>query len=541
MNVKDLADSGPASANRLPPSLGHGSRRVARRLFATCWLIYSLHLATNTVREIYPALSIGDSLSFRVDEYAGLHPDLFEKPGFGWHINSNPGASIVAAIPYAVAGPVVRRIVERVNASRRGSEPPEYVSPWPMARQFYAEAWRRGLDVKFGLASIITQTFVMAPLSAAGVASMFLLLRILFDSNRAALCLALLYGFGTPVFFRTGYLNHNLMVGHAAFWGFLLLWNPGRAIAWTDRSRYLVAGLCGGAAVLLDYSGVVFLAGLLIYGLAKARTRSPGTGLLSKAIYYAIGAAGPIALLWAYQWQAFGHPFYPAQHWMPPARGSDVGYQGFGWPDWGTLMALLWDYRYGLFTSCPLFLLALLAPFAGRVRPGTRDDATGPSCVLPPLEMIAVFAFSAGLWLFCGGIGYTLVQFNTGIRYLAPLFPFLFLLVAICIKRLPLSIAYGISVLAFAQAWAMAMYRDVERGLGVLEPMLHVFIGGFQLPALSVLERMGGPYGEYARGGGSPLPLFLAAAALIYGIWALPGPENSVQELPPNKPSNPLI
>ena len=180
---------------------------VPYRLFLTCWLVYALHLATNTVREIYPALSIGEHFSFRVDEYAHLHPDLFEKPGSGWHINSNPGASMVAAIPYTVFQPLVTRIVRRVNEQRFAGmssgklQPPRYDSPWPMAQQFFQESWKRGLDVKFGLAALITQVFCMAPLSALGVSAMFLLLQRFTSSAGTALWMALLYAFGTPVFF----------------------------------------------------------------------------------------------------------------------------------------------------------------------------------------------------------------------------------------------------------------------------------------------------------------------------------------------------
>jgi len=66
----------------------------------------------------------------------------------------------------------------------------------------------------------------------------------------------------------------------------------------------------------------------------------------------------------------------------------------------------------------------------------------------------------------------------------------------------------------------MAMYRDVERGLGVLEPVIHVFTGGFQLPFLTVLSRMT-QYSEYTSGGVSPLPVLLLVAAVIYGLWSL--------------------
>ena len=40
-----------------------------------------------------------------------------------------------------------------------------------------------------------------------------------------------------------------------------------------------------------------------------------------------------------------------------------------------------------------------------------------------------------------------------------------------------------IAVAAVAQAWCMAMYRDVERGLGVLDLVFRMFTGGFQLPS----------------------------------------------------------
>jgi len=77
----------------------YSNKSIAIRLFLTCWIIYCLHFATNTVREIYPALSLGDHFSFDVSEYLGLHSDIFELPGKGAFINNNPGASILGALP----------------------------------------------------------------------------------------------------------------------------------------------------------------------------------------------------------------------------------------------------------------------------------------------------------------------------------------------------------------------------------------------------------------------------------------------------------
>jgi hypothetical protein len=124
-----------------------------------------------------------------------------------------------------------------------------------------------------------------------------------------------------------------------------------------------------------------------------------------------------------------------------------------------------------------------------------------------------------GLWLFCGGISYVRLQFNNGLRYLAPLLPYLFVLAATVLVRLPRRVILVISTLALAQAWCMAMYRDVERGFGVLDPVLHVFIGGLQLPVLTVFSRMNGQYGDYAASGVSPLPVLALLAALLAVVW----------------------
>jgi hypothetical protein len=471
-----------------------------------------MHFATNIVRETYLALAIGDHLSFRVDEYANLHPDLFEKPGYGWHIGNNPGVSMVGAIPYALARPAVDAVVERVNRVRAAApqaEPPPYASPWPLAREFYDAAWRRGLDVKFGLATFVMQSLAMAPSSALGVVVMFYLLRQLLRSDRAAVALAALYAFGTPVFFRTGYLNQNMMLGHIAVAGFAAMWNPGGSLRWPASRRYFVGGIAGGTAVLFDYSGVVLLTALFAYGSFKLWRQVPTRELPPLAGWYAFGASLPIALLWFYQWQSFGNPFLPGQQWMPPVEWSDLGYQGYGPPQGELAFALLFDYRFGLFASSPLMLLACLVPFLDR-RPRH----------LPRLELTFILAVAIGLWLFFSGSNYTRLQFNTGIRYLAPALPFLFVPVAVVLTRLPGPVTFAIAALSVTEAWSLAMYRDVERGLGVLDPLLRLCLDGFQLPVLATLARTGQTYGDYLPRGGSPLPLFLLTAVLAYWLWS---------------------
>jgi hypothetical protein len=512
--------------NSCEPAKGWFSdREVAVRVFLTCWLIYTLHFATNVVREYYLALAIGDHLSFRVDEYAGLHDDIFEKKGYGWHIGSNPGVSMLAAIPYAIFRPGIDSIVQRVQHRRKFNgqvEPPEYNTPISKDKMFFDEAWRRGLDVKFGLAAFVMQSMCMAPSSALGSVVMFYVLRHVFGSRKTALWLTLLYGFGTPVFFRTGFLNHNLMLGHIAFAGFVAMWNPFKSDRWTVHMRSFLGGIAGGTALLFDYSGAVILLVLGCYGLANSWLNGTGKIAIVRIGWYMLGSSLPIGILWLYQWQSFGHPFYPPQHWMPPVEWIDVGYLGVGWPQLELLGSLAFNYRYGLFVSSPLLLLALVSPFVN----------CGLKSWLPRLELTCALAIFVSLWLFFSGVNHTRWQFNTGVRYMAPVIPFLFLAAAVVLMRLPRKVVFAIAILSVAQSWCLAMYRDVaagqvelnelERGLGVLDPILHVLFGGFQLPALTTLSRMNDSFTVYFAQGPSPIPLFVLTAAIIFLIW-LPG------------------
>ena len=495
-------------------------RTVALKLGFSCWLIYTLHFATNMVRENYLALAIGDHFSFRLHEYANLHDDIFETPGYGWHIGSNPGASLIGAIPYILSRPVIDRVVERVRRTRhengRGA-PPHYDAPTEKDRRFYEEAWRRGFDVKFGLASFVMQSFAMAVISALGVVVMYLLVISVVEQPAAALAMALLYAFGTPVFLRTGFLNHNLMLAHVGLLGFAILWNRWEWPSASPARRFFLAGVTGGTAVLLDYSGLVILAALWLYAIVKYSREHGKPGVLGLTFIYAAGALGPVAVLWFYQWRSFGHPFRPPQHWMPPVEYSDQGYQGVAWPQWSLATSLAFDYRFGLFTTCPLFLLAVVAPFVNR-----------RWRLLPRAELVMCLGVSAALFLFFSCVQYTRWQFNTGIRYLSPAFPFLFLAVVSVLRKLPPLSVRSISVASVAIAWCMAMVRDVsggkveltdpDTGLGVLDPIRTVFTSGLQLPAITTLSRMDA-YRHLIDPNFATLLLFVLAAVLVLVVW----------------------
>jgi hypothetical protein len=220
-------------------------------------------------------------------------------------------------------------------------------------------------------------------------------------------------------------------------------------------------------------------------------------------LWYIGGAALAATMLLMYQWKAFGSPLYPAQSYMPPATFTELGYRGMSWPR----LDLLWDTafsaRFGLFTSAPVLLLSLYFPgWFQRYR------------LVNVPELVFILTFCLLFFLFCAANQYGRMQFNTGVRHVVPVTPFLFLLAAGVLVRMPAILAALIGLLTTYWSWCLAMYRDVEQGLGVLESILHVTLEGFRFPWLTTLEKMG-----YFAGGTSAVPLLVFLAAVLWIIW----------------------
>lgn len=494
-----------------------GSYRV--RIFLTCWIIFVLHFATDFVREHYLVLSIGDSFSFRLDGFEELHPDIFVTENHGTHHGANPGASMIAAVPYLVFKPLIDAIDTRVQQRRAaagGALTAVYNDPRPMRVEFFRQVRERGLDIRFGLTGMVTQVFCMAPLSALGAVVIFSVFVWLGLSHRLSTWLALLYAVGTPVLFRTAFLNQNLMLGLFALFAFVLLWRPSADVRLDIRSRYAIAGLLGGLCLLCDYSGAVPLALIGVYGLVR---RADEVGLargFSDSLWYAAGAVLPVCILLFYQYQSFGNPFYPPQHYMPPVEWIEIGYQGVGGPQL-ELLAMLWfDHRFGLFFVAPVFLLALFAPLL-HYKGGN---------VVPLRETLFILAIFLAVSVFFSSVQYTRLQWNTGIRYLMAIVPLLFIPAAAVFVRLPRLLAYPLAVVFVALSWVQAMVRSEP---ALLDKLMHVFLEGFQLPWLGTLSRMAVQYVPFLEGQqASALPFMALAGALIYGIWTIRTPLESL-------------
>jgi hypothetical protein len=483
-------------------------KQVAIRLFLTCWVIFALHFATNTVREIFPALSLGDHFSIDVSEYNGLHPDIFELPGRGVFINNNPGASFLGAIPYTLTRPVLDVLVNKVQQNREANPGniPEYDSIYPMAREFFQESYRRGYDIKFGLAAGVMQFLLMAPLSALSVVVIFFVLLSLTRKTKASLILAILYAFATPIFYRTAQLNHNLLQSHFALFAFVLLWKPWNTTQQLKAIHWLIAGLFAGYTLVLDYSGAVIMIALGGYAFARWISIPVQDRKLSVIATFGVGVLLSVAMLFGYQWIAFGNPFLPAQHYMPATTYSGYGFNGMDWPQASLFFELAFNHRYGLFTSAPFLILALYVPawFRQELR------------IVEKREIIFILLFSLFFFMFTSANQFARMQFNSGIRHVVPVTPFLFLIAAGVFLKLPKWFQISFGVVTLYWSWCLAMYRDVELGTGIFEALTHITLGGPQLPWLSTIKRLG-----MVPDWLSAWMILLLAGIIIWGVWML--------------------
>jgi hypothetical protein len=487
-------------------------------LFLTCWLIFAVHFTPTIVREHFLAIGLAEEGSFRVDRYHGLHVDLFDRPGYGVHINSNPGASMLAAIPYWVCRPIISGIVDRVNANRAAAGEPVttiYHEPDERKVEFFRQVRTRGLDVKLGLAAGVTQALFMAPLSAAAAVLMLRMLMVLGAPERRALLFALLYALGTPIFFRTAYLNHNLLLAHLTLLGFSALWLGEPASRRRPHVAIGIAGLAGGLALLTDYAGGIVLAWLGTYGGTIAFQRGGWPAAVRAVRTFAAAAAVPVLMLLFYQWRSFGSPWFPAQHYLRPLTSASEGYRTAGLPQWDLFVPLLFDPRFGLFVTCPFLVLAV-GGFLMAVRRGT---------IVPRREVIFLAGLSAAFVGFFSGLQYTRIEWIAGLRYLTPIVPCLFLLSVPILLRLRGAVLYVIAVAALFQAWCLSMVRSTY----VLDSITGVFTNGLQLPWLTVLARTESQYLPFMTGTRVALPLFMIVAAVIAVIWWWPPASRAAQ------------
>lgn len=481
-------------------------RSVRWRIFVCAWLLYSVHFATNVVREHYPAFTIAEHGTFRVDEYLGFHSDIFLHRDGHAVIGNQVLVSMFAAVPLFVFDPVLDAL-QRYSTSRLATVPPgqeEYRTDKPMRRQFFQLVRERGLDLRFGAATVITTVFFMAPITALFLTFFY---GVLVDRGVAsghAAQLSLLLGFGTPVFFRTSTLNHNLFVMYAMFISFMLLWKAADAPPPSGTRRRFWAGFFAGVTLATDYVGVVLMPLLWAYCVFSRRRSSTWGAAIWESRFMVLGSLAPLAFLLYSQWAMYGNPFLPGQYWMPDQNiYVNEGARGFTLPDLELLVMCLFDPSFGLYTWSPVLALALL-PAAARQG----------GLVVPRPERRWIAVVFIALLLFASMNQYSRLQFNSGFRYLVPLLPFGVLLIADHWSRFDRRLRWALMGAAVLHSWVLTVYREpVPRSWQLL------LAEGPQLPWYRVLSMTGNPDSPVLNTMWIPLVLLAGTMGLAVALW----------------------
>ena len=455
------------------------------RIFIISWIFFTIHFATNVVREHYPAFSLVDHGTFKVDEYQEFHPDIFVHTDGHSYIGNNVAGSVIAAIPLFVFDPILDQIerYEKRKIQREGVPETIYRTRHTNSIKLLQKVKENGLSLRFGAATVVTSVFLMAPLSALTIVFMFHILCKRGQSSRQALWLSLLFGFGTPFFFRTGVLNHNMLIMYAVFLAFYLLWiRPGMDFPVSIKNR-LIAGFLCGLGLSVDYSGVVTL--LVMYGYLVVNRLSSASFKTSvwESIYFILGSVPPVLFLLYSQWAMFENPFLPGQYWMPDVTTtegyhfhnpySESGFRGFTWPALDLYFLNLFDPSYGMYAYGPILAMGLIPTFFY-----TRTELILPR---PERRLVAILFI---LFLtFCAANQYSRIQFNSGFRYMLPLVPLIYLSLCDHLVRISKRWLIVIVVPVLLHSWIITMVRE-----SISESYYRIFTEGIQLPWLAVLR-----------------------------------------------------
>ena len=479
------------------------------RIFLIVWIGYSAHFATNIVREHYPAFSIAEQGTFKVDRYQGFHADIFVHRDGHSYVGNNVIVSVIAAIPLFVFDPVLDAL-ERYSKRKLEENSKifdEYRTDKPNRVAFFNLVKEQGLDLRFGAATVVTSVFLMAPLTALMVVLMYGTLARRNVTPGNALWLALLFAFGTPIFFRQAHLNHNMFLMYALFVAFLLLWRrPDRAYP-VPLGYRLAAGFLGGFTLAVDYIGVLTLCGLYLLLFFDRLSTADWVRSFRESLAYVLASIPPVLFLLYSQWAMYGNPFLPGQYWMPEQNiYVQEGWRGFDWPALDLFFKNLFDPAYGMYAFGPVLILGLLPTWYYR-----ENEKILPR-ELRRFIALTVLAFL----VFCAANQYSRLQWNTGFRYLVPLVPLVYLAACDHLVRMPRWLRVPVTIVAVLHSWVLTVFREP-----VPDSWQMFFDEGLTFPWLRVL-RMTRPSGSSMVS--HPLLPWLVLGItllLILGIWRL--------------------
>jgi hypothetical protein len=330
----------------------------------------------------------------------------------------------------------------------------------------------------------LTAVFSVGLISAAGVVLAFrIALRLGHGRTWPAFWTAITFGFGTLFFpFATLLFDHDVTAVFLVA-AFYLLFQR-------DGARWVaLAGLLAGMAAITNYVAAVPAALLGIY-LLCARWRAAGSlAAVRSALWYALGLAGPLAAICAYNRVCYGSPFAICNAFQNPTfiQKGPVFLGMFGVPDPAVALILLISPFRGIFYGAPILAMGVYGLWRMR---GFRA------------EMALFIAIALTFFLvnssFCGWHA----GFACGPRYLIPATAFLALPSVYGFMKLPrisgalLALSIGINFLFAATdaespagVGSLAMTNDRQMFLysPLTEYALPLFIQGRAWPILNLL------------------------------------------------------
>ncbi len=434
--------------------------------------------------------------SVAVDRFRHNSTDLVVQAGRTYS-NKAPGASLLALVPFRLAG---------VLAKRLGL--PEWAY-WDVV-------------------AYLTTLSCVGLLSALAGVTLFRLAYALTGSAFAALLAALALGLGSIAFpFATLFFGHQIAAALLVF-AFALVFqrrHSGKAAAhpnWT----WLAAGALVGYAVVTEYPAAMPAAGVTLYALDTLRREQ---GRLRLAACFGLGVAAAAAVLAAYNMAAFGRVLFVSYQ-AYAQEGSTAIYKahaqglvGVHWPGltaFGAVLAeLLLLPRRGLFflnPICALVPVGLLLMARER-----RMRAETVLIVLIAGAMLIFNACYGDSVLYWGGGG------STGPRHLLPMLPFLALPLAFAAQRMawlfhPLLLASALFMLVATAVDPRAPFYHLNPMRDLLVPsylhgQLALHRGAFFAPVEARL-----PAGALNLGALLGLSPAWQMAPLL-GFWALLG------------------
>ncbi len=204
--------------------------------------------------------------------------------------------------------------------------------------------------------------------------------------------------------------------GHVPL-AFLLFWLFWRAACDAPSNPsfgwHFANGLIAGVAILVDYTGAIFVVLLGLHELAKRRS-------ISSWLCLGVGLTLPLSILFAYNVLTLGHPLDLAYNHMALAGEQPHRAQGFfgiGLPTSTAVWGLTFGAMRGLFVHSP-FLLLLFPALRALGRPWRWRHRE----LLAGSTILAYSWLNASLVDWPGG-------WSMGPRYLLPIYPFAIVLI----------------------------------------------------------------------------------------------------------------